>query len=115
METKAQIVWRKKNVLLPPFSFRTKKQIDSSFHEKKPVGNALETNNNLDRASNPLKDENGKQIWDMINCSKFDCSKKLVDTILATGRHHLSKCHFFVNWSNPVNLWESTGFDQFHF
>ena len=54
-------------------------------------------------------------FWDMINCSKFDCSKKLVDTILSTGRHHSSKCHFFVNWSNPVNLWESTGFDQFHF
>ena len=56
-----------------------------------------------------------RHIWDMINCSKFDCSKKLVDTILSTGRHHSSKCHFScplvesgksfgINWIQPVSL-----------
>jgi hypothetical protein len=33
----------------------------------------------------------------------------------STAQRHLSKCHFFVNWLNPVNLLGSTGFDQFHF
>ena len=33
----------------------------------------------------------------------------------STAQHYSSKFHFFVNWSNPVNLWGSTGFEQFHF
>ena len=35
-----------------------------------------------------------------------------------TSRHNFSTARanvtFFVNWSNPVNLWGSTGFEQFH-
>jgi hypothetical protein len=53
--------------------------------------------------------------WDMINCSKFDCSKTTGRHNFSTAQHHSSKCHFFVNWLSPVNLWGSTGFDQFHF
>ncbi len=30
-------------------------------------------------------------------------------------RQRLSNNYFCVNCSNPVNLWESTGFEQFHF
>ncbi len=33
----------------------------------------------------------------------------------STAWHHSSKCHFFVNWSNPVYFLGSTGFEQFHF
>jgi hypothetical protein len=31
------------------------------------------------------------------------------------ARHHSSNNYFFVNCSNPVNLCELTGFEQFHF
>ena len=39
--------------------------------------------------------------WVIIICSKFDCSKNLLDTVRAI-------IFFLVNCSNPVNLWELT-------
>jgi hypothetical protein len=53
--------------------------------------------------------------WVMIICSKFDCSKNLLDTILLLLDTIRAIIIFLVNCSNPVNLWESTGFEQFHF
>ena len=41
--------------------------------------------------------------------------KKTGQHNFSTAQHHSSKCHFFVNLSNPVNLWGSTGLKQFHF
>ncbi len=51
----------------------------------------------------------------MINCLKFVCSKKLLDMILLLLDTIRAIIIFLVNCSNPVNLWESTGFEQFHF
>jgi hypothetical protein len=51
----------------------------------------------------------------MIICSKFDCSKNLLDTILLLLDTIRAIIIFLVNCSNPVNLWESTGFEQFNF
>ena len=51
----------------------------------------------------------------MIICSKFDCSKNLLDTILLLLNTIRAIIIFLVNCSNPVNLWESTGFEQFYF
>ncbi len=52
---------------------------------------------------------------EIINCSKFDCSKKLVDTIFQLLDTIRANVTFFAKWLNPVNLWGSTGFEQFHF
>ena len=51
----------------------------------------------------------------MIICSKFDCSKNLLDTILLLLDTIWAIIIFLVNCLNPVNLWESTGFEQFYF
>ena len=51
----------------------------------------------------------------MIICSNFVCSKNLLDTILLLLDSVRAIIIFRVNCSNPVNLWESTGFEQFHF
>ena len=51
----------------------------------------------------------------MIICSKFDCSKNLLNTIVLLLNTIRAIIIFLVNCSNPVNLWESTGFEQFHF
>ncbi len=51
----------------------------------------------------------------MIICSKFDCSKNLLDTILLLLDSVRAIIFFLVNCSNPVNLWGWTGFEQFHF
>ncbi len=51
----------------------------------------------------------------MIICSKFDCSKNLLNTILLLLDTIRAIIIFLVNCSNPVNLWESTGFEQFNF
>jgi hypothetical protein len=51
----------------------------------------------------------------MIICSKFDCLKNLLNTILLLLDTIRATIIFLVNCSNPVNLWESTGFKQFHF
>ena len=53
--------------------------------------------------------------WVIIICSKFDCSKNLLDTILLLLDTVRAKIFFLVNCSNPVNLWELTWFEQFHF
>ena len=41
--------------------------------------------------------------------------EKLLDTILLLLDTIRAIIIFLVNYSNPVNLWESTGFEQFHF
>ena len=51
----------------------------------------------------------------MVNCSNCDCSKNLLDTILLLLDTIRAIIIFLVNCSNPVNLWESTGFEQFYF
>jgi hypothetical protein len=51
----------------------------------------------------------------IINCSKFVCSKNLLDTILLLLDSIRAIIIFLVNCSNPVNLWELTWFEQFHF
>ena len=51
----------------------------------------------------------------IIICLKFDCSKNLLNTILLLLDTVRTIIFFLVNCSNPVNLWESTGFEQFHF
>ncbi len=44
----------------------------------------------------------------IIICSKFDCSKNLLDTILLLLDTVRAIIFFLVNCSNPVNLWELT-------
>ncbi len=51
----------------------------------------------------------------MIICSKFVCSKNLLDTIFHLLNTIRAIIIFLVNCLNPVNLWESTGFEQFDF
>ena len=51
----------------------------------------------------------------LIICSKFDCLKNLLNTILLLLDTIPAIFIFLVNCSNPVNLWESTGFEQFYF
>ncbi len=53
--------------------------------------------------------------WVMIICSKFVCSKNLLDTIFHLLDTIRAIIIFFVNCSNPVDLCGSTGFKQFHF
>ena len=61
------------------------------------------------------QDQKKEYCWVMIICLKFDCSKNLLDTILLLLDTIRAIIIFLVNCSNPVNLWESTGFEQFHF
>ena len=51
----------------------------------------------------------------IIICSKFNCSKNLLDMILLLLDTVRAIIFFLVNCSNPVNLWELTWFEQFHF
>jgi hypothetical protein len=51
----------------------------------------------------------------LIICSKFDCLKNLLNTILLLLDTIPAIFIFLVNCSNAVNLWESTGFEQFNF
>ncbi len=53
--------------------------------------------------------------WVIIICSKFDCSKNLLDTILLLLDTVRAIIFFLVNCSNPVNLWELTWFEQINF
>jgi hypothetical protein len=46
---------------------------------------------------------------------KIRLLEKLLDTILLLLDTIRAIIIFLVNYSNPVNLWESTGFEQFHF
>jgi hypothetical protein len=46
--------------------------------------------------------------WVITICSKFDCSKNLLDTIILLLDTIRAIIFFLVNCSNPVNLWELT-------